>query len=202
MVVRERKEASAISFTPAGIWHTSSLTGSVRSCPPPVSGTVPLEFAEKDVKKYCLIFLPLTTIKLNRTYVLVTLPHLPSTSKWGGKYYCVHGRRKLTIKSATRSQMSGADRKCYIPQLSSKTYRWKGHFTYCLELQKAKLVVFSVLKEMVFVGPGMQSTLGRESDLSEHLVCGRWRCESAGKLLRDSFQWKGGGKASENRRAC
>lgn len=72
--------------------------------------------------------------------------------------------------------MSGADRKYRILQLSSKTsraIRWKGHCTYSLGLQKAKLVVFSVRKEMVFVGPCMQSTLGRESDLGEDPVCGR-----------------------------
>lgn len=50
--------------------------------------------------------------------------------------------------------------------------RWKGHCTYYLELQKAKLAVFSVLKEMVFVGLCMQSTLRRESDLGENPVCG------------------------------
>lgn len=165
----------------------------------------PLNSQRRMLKKIDIseVLLPLSTINLNGAYVPVPLPHLPSTSKWGGKY-CAHGRRKLTIKSATRSQMSGADRKCHIPQLSSKTYRAvrrKGHCTYYLELQKAKLVVFSVLKEMVFVGPCMQSTLGSDSDLGEDPVCGRWRCESAGKLLGDSFQCKGG-KASENRRGC
>lgn len=72
--------------------------------------------------------------------------------------------------------MSGADRKCRILQLSSKSpraVRWEGHCTYSLGPQKAKLAVFSVRKEMVFVGPWMQSTLGRESDLGEDPVCGK-----------------------------
>lgn len=66
--------------------------------------------------------------------------------------------------------MSGADRKCCIPQLSSKSsraVRWKGHCTYSRQLQKAKLVVFSVLRPMY------AEHSGRESDLGDDLVCGR-----------------------------